>query len=163
MANLFLCFIFRYIICTVWCSCLPEIQRVTLMGAGTVFPSRATEFTHFLWGSCCSIFTTAEKNWRHSHKNSLLWCCCLCIVFVTSLCPQDKKRNMNQCKNVTEIEVLYYIIFSVLNLHSFTRKTFEQFTKIEINNLLLDIYLNWQQMFLQSIENVNSEIESILV
>jgi hypothetical protein len=77
---------------------------------------------------------------------------------------------MNQCKNVTEIEfyyiLKYYIIlyiFSVLNLHSLTRKTFEQFTKIEINNLLLDIYINLQQMFLQSIENVYSEIESILV
>lgn len=77
---------------------------------------------------------------------------------------------MNQWKNVTEIEfyyiLKYYIIlyiFSVLNLHSLTRKTFEQFTKIEINNLLLDIYLNLQQMFLQSIENVYSVIESILV
>lgn len=77
---------------------------------------------------------------------------------------------MNQWKNVTEIEfyyiLKYYIIlyiFSVLNLHSLTSKTFEQFTKIEINNLLLDIYLNLQQMFLQSIENVYSVIESILV
>lgn len=77
---------------------------------------------------------------------------------------------MNQWKNVTEIEfyyiLKYYIIlyiFSVLNLHSLTRKTFEQFTKIEINNLLLDIYLNLQQMFLQSIENVYSVMESILV